>query len=68
VLGYHAKPFALLNVAGFWDSLIEFIDHATASGFLSEPRRRQMLVAPTPGEALKLLDEAAATAAQGMVW
>ncbi len=68
VLGYHAKPLALLNVAGFWDGLIEFVDHATASGFLSEPRRRQMLVAPTPGEALKLLDEAAGSAAQGMVW
>ena len=68
VLGYHAKPLALLNVAGFWDGLVHFMDHATASGFLSEPRRRQMLVAQTPGEALKLLDEAAATAAKGMVW
>ena len=29
-LGYHAKPFCLLNVDGFWDGLIEFIDHATA--------------------------------------
>ena len=28
-LGYHAKPFCLLNVDGFWDGLIEFIDHAT---------------------------------------
>jgi hypothetical protein len=68
VLGYHAQPLCLLNVAGFWDGLIEFIDHATASGFLSAPRRKQMLVAQTPEEALKLLDEAAATAAQGMVW
>jgi predicted Rossmann-fold nucleotide-binding protein len=57
-----------LNVAGFWDGLIEFMDHATASGFLSAPRRKQMLVAQTPDEALKLLDEAAATAAKGMVW
>ena len=68
VLGYHAKPLCLLNVAGFWDGLIEFIDHSTASGFLSQQRRKQMLVAQTPDEALKLLDEAAATAAQGMVW
>ena len=68
VLGYHAKPFCLLNVDGFWDGLITFIDHATASGFLSERRRSQLLVASTPEEALKLLDEAAATAAQGMVW
>ena len=68
VLGYHKKPFCLLNVAGFWDGLIEFIEHAAASGFLSEQRRRQMLVGQSPEEALKLLDEAAAGAAQGMVW
>ena len=68
VLGYHAQPLCLLNVAGFWDGLIEFMDHATASGFLSAPRRKQMLVAQTPEEALKLLDEAAGSAAQGMVW
>jgi uncharacterized protein (TIGR00730 family) len=67
-LGYHAKPFCLLNVGGFWDGLIEFMDHATKSGFLSASRREQLLVAATPEEALNLLDEAAATATQGMVW
>ena len=67
-LGYHAKPFCLLNVEGFWGGLIEFMDHATKSGFLSQQRRAQLLVADTPGEALKLLDEAAAAATQGMVW
>ena len=67
-LGYHAKPFCLLNVDGFWDGLIEFMDHATESGFLSAQRRKQLLVATTPSEALKLLDEAAAAATQGMVW
>ena len=67
-LGYHAKPFCLLNVGGFWDGMIEFIDHATTSGFLSASRRRQLLVATTPEEALNLLDEAAARATQGMVW
>ena len=67
-LGYHAKPFCLLNVEGFWDGLIEFIEHAHQSGFLSKQRRGQLLVAQTPEEALKLLDEAAAGATQGMVW
>jgi hypothetical protein len=67
-LGYHAKPFCLLNVEGFWDGLIEFMDHATASGFLSAQRRNQLLVASTADEALELLDEAAAAATQGMVW
>lgn len=67
-LGYHAKPFCLLNVGGFWDGMIAFVDHATESGFLSASRRRQLLVATTPEEALNLLDEAAASATQGMVW
>ena len=67
-LGYHAKPFCLLNVGSFWNGLIEFMDHATESGFLSASRRRQLLVATTPEEALNLLDEAAASATQGMVW
>jgi uncharacterized protein (TIGR00730 family) len=67
-LGYHAKPLCLLNVEGFWDGLIEFIDHATESGFLSQQRRAQLLVAGTPADALKLLDEAAVGATQGMVW
>lgn len=67
-LGYHAKPFTLLNVAGFWDRMIDFLDHAEANGFVSQQRRSQLLVANSPGEALDLLDEAAAGAAQGMVW
>jgi uncharacterized protein (TIGR00730 family) len=67
-LGYHKKPLCLLNVDGYWDGMIEFIDHATRSGFLSERRREQLLVAATPEEALEYLDEAAAAATQGMVW
>jgi len=67
-LGYHKKPFCLLNVEGYWDGMITFIDHATESGFLSASRRRQLLVAETPEEALEKLDEAAAAATQGMVW
>jgi hypothetical protein len=67
-LGFHKKPFCLLNVDGFWDGLIEFVEHAHQSGFLSAPRRQQLLVAQAPEEALKLLDDAAAAATQGMVW
>jgi uncharacterized protein (TIGR00730 family) len=67
-LGYHKKPFCLLNVDDYWQGLIEFMDHATESGFLSPQRRAQLLVARTPDEALDLLDEAAAAATQGMVW
>ena len=67
-LGYHAKPFCLVDVAGFWSGMTDFLDHAATSGFLSPARRAQLLVAATPEEAIKKLDEAAATASQAMVW
>ena len=67
-LGYHAKPFCLLNVHGFWDALAGFMDHVRDSGFLSPARRLQMLKAETPAEALNLLDAAAKNAEQGVTW
>ena len=67
-LGYHAKPFALLNVAGFWSPFVAFMEHVSTSGFLSETRLNQLLVGDTPGEVMNLLDEAAAGATQGIVW
>jgi len=67
-LGYHAKPFCLLNVHGFWDGLAGFMDHVRDSGFLSQARRLQLLKAETPAEELDLLDEAAKNAAQGVTW
>jgi uncharacterized protein (TIGR00730 family) len=67
-LGYHAKPFALLNVSGFWDGLIRFLDHATMSGFMSQARRDQLIVADSIGEALDRLAEAAGARERGMVW
>ena len=67
-LGYHAKPFALLNVGGFWDGMIAFLDHVTASGFMSPARRAQLLVADEIGEAIEKLDAAAAVTERKMVW
>ena len=67
-LGYHAKPFCLLNVLGFWDGLDGFMDHVRDSGFLSQARRGQLLKADSPTQAIDLLDAAAKSAAQGMVW
>ena len=67
-LGYHAKPFALLNVHGFWDRLIEFMGHVQASGFLSPTRHAQLLVADGIGEAIDLLDAAIGRVEPKMVW
>jgi uncharacterized protein (TIGR00730 family) len=67
-LGYHAKPFALLNVAGFWDDMIRFLDHATASGFMSPARRSQLLIADSIEEAIAKLDAAVLASEKKMVW
>lgn len=67
-LGYHAKPFALLNVHGFWDGMIAFLDHVTTSGFMSPARRGQLLVAEEIGEAIDKLGAAAGATEAKMVW
>ena len=43
-LGYHAKPFGLLNVDGYWDSLTAFLDNVAGQGFMSAARREQLVV------------------------
>jgi uncharacterized protein (TIGR00730 family) len=67
-LGYHAKPFALLNVDGFWDGLIRFLDTVQVSGFMSPARRAQLLVAETIHGAIEALDAAIGATEPKMVW
>jgi len=38
-LGLHSKPVYLLNINGYWDKLIELIDHMIAHGFASPSLR-----------------------------
>jgi uncharacterized protein (TIGR00730 family) len=52
-LGLHNKAAGLLNVAGYFDPLIQFMDRAVTEGFLS-PSSRQTLVVDTDEE--RLLD------------
>ena len=35
-LGYHDKPLGLLNVAGYYDGLLGFLETSVASGFMGE--------------------------------
>jgi hypothetical protein len=41
-IGYHQKPVGLLNVAGYYDPLLTFVDHAAAAGFI-RPQYRPIL-------------------------
>ena len=52
-LGLHEKPCGLLNVAGYYDALIEFLDHAVAKDFLRPKHRALMLVENDPAALLE---------------
>jgi uncharacterized protein (TIGR00730 family) len=54
-LKLHAKPVILLNVAGFYDSMLAFLDVCESEGMLRGNRHR-LLVASNVDEALQLAD------------
>jgi uncharacterized protein (TIGR00730 family) len=41
-LGIHAKPLAVLNVAGYFDSLLAWLDRGVRDGFVT-PENRGLL-------------------------
>jgi uncharacterized protein (TIGR00730 family) len=51
-LGFHDKPCGLLNVSGYFDKLLAFLDHSRAEGFLRAQHRNMLLVATTPADLL----------------
>ncbi|RDX65645.1 Cytokinin riboside 5'-monophosphate phosphoribohydrolase LOG7, partial [Mucuna pruriens] len=56
-LGIHSKPVGLLNVDGFYNSLLSFIDKAVDEGFISPKARRIIVSAPTAKELVRELEE-----------
>jgi uncharacterized protein (TIGR00730 family) len=44
-LGMHQKPCALLDVGGYYERLLEFLDYATSERFLNPVHRSSILVA-----------------------
>src|SRR5262245_9033771 len=54
-LGLHAKPVGLLNVGGFFDPLLAWVDQAVAEGFLRAEHAGLLRVAQGPEELLDAL-------------
>ena len=50
-LRYHLKPVGLLNVNGFYDHILAFLQHAVAQGFIRE-LHKDLLLADTDPERL----------------
>jgi uncharacterized protein (TIGR00730 family) len=61
-LGYHGKPLALLDVEGFYQPLLRFLQHTQAEGFVSA-EQQAMLTVHT--EVAGLLDSLAAAGPGG---
>lgn len=56
-LGFHHKPCGLLNTCGYYDKLLDFMDHVVAERLLKPVHRAFILEAETPED---LLDQFAA--------
>ncbi|XP_019186661.1 PREDICTED: cytokinin riboside 5'-monophosphate phosphoribohydrolase LOG7-like [Ipomoea nil] len=56
-LGIHSKPVGLLNVEGYYNSLLSFIDKAVDEGFISPTARRIIVSAPTAKQLVRELEE-----------
>ncbi|XP_039118180.1 probable cytokinin riboside 5'-monophosphate phosphoribohydrolase LOG6 [Dioscorea cayenensis subsp. rotundata] len=67
-LGIHNKPVGLLNVDGYYDSLLSFIDMAVDEGFISEAARHIIVSAPSPKELLIKLEEYTAVHSSNLIW
>lgn len=55
-LGIHAKPLGILNVAGYYDALLQMIDHAVAEGFIRPKHRKLIVDSADPDELLTKLE------------
>ena len=54
-LGLHRKPCGLLNVDGFYNGLLQFLDHAWAEGFIKPETRAIISAGSDPAELLQRL-------------
>lgn len=54
-IGLHEKSVVLFNIDGYYNKLIEFIDHAVESGFITNGNREKLKVARSAEECLSYL-------------
>lgn len=52
-LGFHVKPIGILNVEGFYDGLISFLEHMVNQGFLSARQAMLMMSEHKPEQLLE---------------
>ena len=56
-LGYHDKPLGLLNVSGYYDTLLAFLHQSRANGFMSQVQLDLLEIASDPQLMLQRLGD-----------
>jgi uncharacterized protein (TIGR00730 family) len=56
LLGLHQKPCGLLNVGGYFDGLLQFLDYAVAQQFIKPAHRANILVEQYPAQLVERLE------------
>jgi uncharacterized protein (TIGR00730 family) len=54
MLGWHDKPSALMNVEGYYDDLIKFLDKTAEEGFVRKAHREMLII---DSDAKSILDQ-----------
>lgn len=57
-LGLHRKPLGVLNVGGFYDGLISFLDGIPTAGFMRQEHRQLLKAADQPDQLIEALRQA----------
>lgn len=61
-LGYHDKPIGLLNSGGYYDKLLDFVEHMAEAAFVTPAQRALLAVDAEPAPLLRRLDALASHA------
>jgi uncharacterized protein (TIGR00730 family) len=54
-LGYHDKPTGILNVAGYYDGMLDFLAHSTREGFMNDWQMSLVRIGTNPQALLEAL-------------
>ena len=52
-LGFHQKPCGLINIAGFYDQLLNFLDRLVEDEFVAQEHRNMLLIDTNPERLLE---------------
>ena len=56
-LRIHDKPLGILNTAGYFDHLLDFLDHGVNEGYIRAEHRENLIVEEKPGPLLEKMQQ-----------